>query len=250
VNYYDLRAVGEVAVELARFGNEYIQRNEPWNLVDEEPARAETVIRDCVQIAKACAVLVQPVMPVKAERLWGQLNEAGSVADVPLDEALEAPPESLDEPRELFEQVEDDQVEALTEQLEARVQAAAPDDEASADEDGAVELEPVLEERISIEDFEQLDLRVGEITDADPIPEADELLRLSVDIGVETRQVVAGLARLHDVEALPGTRVILLANVEPVELFGVESNGMVLAAGDEADLLTTQGDAALGTRIR
>jgi methionyl-tRNA synthetase len=245
VNDYDLRAVGEVGVELARFGNEYIQRNEPWNLVDEDPDRAETVIRDCVQLAKVCAVLVQPVMPVKAERLWGQLNEAGSVADVPLEAALKAPPASFDEPSELFEQVEDDHVDALTGQLEARVEAA---NESKAEDDG--DLPAVLDERVSVEDFEQLDLRVGQITDAEPIPEADELVRLAVDIGVETRQVVAGLAQLHDVAELPGSRVVLLANLEPVELLGVESNGMVLAAGDEADLLTTHDDAPPGTKVR
>jgi methionyl-tRNA synthetase len=191
-------------------------------------------------------------MPGKAERLWGQLGEAGSVAGVPLDEALAAPPDTFDEPAELFEQVEAEHVAGLTEQLEARVEAAAEDadgDVTASDDDG-VDVEPLRGERVSVEDFETMDLRVGEITDASPIPEADKLVRLSVDIGLETRQVVAGLRTVHDVDALPGTRVILLANLEAVELFGVESNGMVLAAGDEADLLTTHADAPLGTKVR
>jgi methionyl-tRNA synthetase len=73
---------------------------------------------------------------------------------------------------------------------------------------------------------------------------------LEVDIGVEERQVVAGIKQLHDLDSLPGTRVVLLANMERAELFGHESNGMVLAAGEEADLLTTHEDAPLGSRIR
>ncbi len=93
-------------------------------------------------------------------------------------------------------------------------------------------------------------MRVGEIRSAEPVEGADKLLRLEVDIGHEVRQVVAGLRQLHDAEDLPGTRVILLANMEKAELFGIESNGMVLAAGDEADLLTTHADAPLGTRIK
>ncbi|MFC7077123.1 methionine--tRNA ligase [Haloarcula halophila] len=252
VREYDIRSLAEVAIELSNYGNEYIQRNEPWNLVGEEPEEAAQVIRDCVQLTKAVAVVMQPVMPGKAERLWGQLGERGSVADVTLETALSEPPAEFDEPVELFEQVEDDHIEALQEQLQRRVEAASEDggDDSESDAEETVDLEPLVEERIGFEDFEGIDMRVGEIVTAEPVEDADKLLRLEVDIGHEVRQVVAGLAKLHDVEELPGTRVILLANMEKAELFGIESNGMVLAAGDEADLLTTHEDAPLGTRIQ
>ncbi|WP_324759053.1 methionine--tRNA ligase [Haloarcula montana] len=252
VREYDIRSLAEVAIELSNYGNEYIQRNEPWNLVGEEPEEAAQVIRDCVQLTKAVAVVMQPVMPGKAERLWGQLGERGSVADVTLETALSEPPAEFDEPVELFEQVEDDHIEALQEQLQRRVEAASEDDtdDSEGEAEETADLEPLVEERIGFEDFEGIDMRVGEIVTAEPVEDADKLLRLEVDIGHEVRQVVAGLAKLHDVEELPGTRVILLANMEKAELFGIESNGMVLAAGDEADLLTTHEDAPLGTRIQ
>jgi len=261
VREYDVRELAEIAIELSNYGNEYIQRNEPWNLVDDDPEEAEQVIRDCVQLTKAVAVLMQPVLPGKAERLWGQLGEQGSVADVTLDSALEAPPAEFGEPAELFEQVEDDHIEALNEELQERVESEASTEasngggEAAGDEgdDGDAEtadLQPLVEDRISFEDFEGVDMRVGEIRSGEPVEGADKLLRLEVDIGHEVRQVVAGLRQLHDAEDLPGTRVILLANMEKAELFGIESNGMVLAAGDEADLLTTHEDAPLGTRIK
>jgi methionyl-tRNA synthetase len=247
VREYDLRALAELATDLSDYGNEYIQRNEPWNLLDENPEEAKQVIRDCVQLTKAVAVVMQPVLPGKAERLWGQLSEAGSVADVSLDTALEAPPASFDAPEELFEQIEDDEIEDLTAELRERVEEASDDD---TDGSESSDLQPLVEDRIGFEQFEELDMRVGEIASADPIDGADKLLRLQVDIGHETRQVVAGLAELHDADSLPGTRVILLANMEQAELFGVESNGMVLAAGEQADLLTTHGDAPIGTRIQ
>ncbi|WP_254280046.1 methionine--tRNA ligase [Haloarcula marina] len=251
VREYDVRTLADVAIELSNFGNEYIQRNEPWNLVDDDPERAEQVIRDCVQLTKAVAVVMQPVLPGKAERLWGQLNEEGSVADVSLDAALEAPPAEFDAPEELFEQVEDDHIEDLNAELQNRVEAASEDDadDESGDADAA-DLEPLVEDRIGFEDFQGVDMRVGEIVAAEPVDGADKLLRLEVDIGHEVRQVVAGLAELHQIDDLPGTRVILLANMEKAELFGIESNGMVLAAGDEADLLTTHEDAPLGTRVQ
>jgi len=256
VRAYDVRALAELATDLSNYGNEYIQRSEPWNLVDDDPERARQVIRDCVQLAKAVAVVMQPVLPGKAERLWDQLGEAGSVADVSLETALETPPVTFDEPEELFEQVEDDHVEALNDELQTRVESEPTDgsetDDASADgaDDDTPDLEPLETDRISFDDFEGVDMRVGEIVSAASVADADKLLKLEVDIGHEVRQVVAGLAELHDVEELPGTRVILLANMEQATIFGVESNGMVLAAGDEADLLTTHEDAPLGTRVQ
>ncbi|ELY91634.1 methionine--tRNA ligase [Natrinema altunense] len=262
VNDYSMRGVGQAATRLAQFGNEYIQRNEPWKLTDDDPDRAAQVIRDCVQIAKAVAVLLEPITPDKAQELWAQIGEDGEIADARLEDALEAPPRTFDEPGELFEKIEDDRVAELTAKLEERVATAAADDEGTETESddtagdeaetmtATENIEPLLEERIGFEDFQDLDIRVGRIEAAEGIEGADDLARLEVDIGFETRQVVAGIKQLHDLDELPGTRCVLLANMEPAELFGVESNGMILAAGDEADLLTTHGDAALGEKIQ
>ncbi len=262
VNDYSLRGVGQAATRLAQFGNEYIQRNEPWKLTDDSPDEAAQVIRDCVQIAKAVGVLIEPIAPGKAQTLWEQLGEDGDVADAHLEDALEAPPRTFDEPDELFEKIEDERVEELEAKLEERVAEATAgadaaetesDDTESDEEKDMAEtddLEPLLEDRISFEEFQDLDIRVGRIEDAEGIEGADDLARLEVDIGFETRQVVAGIKQLHDLDELPGTKVVLLANMEPAELFGVESNGMILAAGEEADLLTTHGDADLGEKVR
>ncbi|MFC4408741.1 methionine--tRNA ligase [Haloarchaeobius iranensis] len=258
VNEYEVRKAGDAAVKLAQFGNEYIQRNEPWKLDDDEAA---PVIRDCVQLAKAVTVLIEPVAPDKAEAAWAQVGGEADVHDVTLDAAFEPPAAAFDEPAELFEQVEDERVEELNEKLAERVAETASgddtddgtesDESTDADEaDVTDELEPLLEDRIGFDDFEALDIRVGRIETADPVEDADKLAKLEVDIGVETRQVVAGIRQLHDLDALPGTKVVLLANMEKAELFGVESNGMVLAAGEQADLLTTHDDAEPGTKVR
>ena len=248
VGEYRLRDVADVAIDLADFGNEYIQRNEPWNLVEDDPEAAAQVIRDCVQLTKACAVLMQPVLPEKAQALWAQLAEDGSVDEATHDAALTPPPATFDEPEELFTKIEDETVEQLNETLRERVAATSEDEEEK--NESAVDVEPLAEERIGFEDFQDVDIRVGQITVAEPIEDADNLMRLEVDIGVETRQVVAGIKGLHDPDELPGTRCVLLANMEQAELFGYESNGMILAAGEEADLLTTHGDAPLGTKIK
>jgi methionyl-tRNA synthetase len=258
VNDYSVREAGDAAVALAGFGNEYIQRNEPWNLVDDDPDRAAQVIRDCVQIAKAVAVLFSPVAPGTCERLWSQVGGEGSVHDVTVDAALEPPAAELPEPTELYEKIPEERVAELNAKLEARVAAAEDEaedeerdsEEADSDSDHDLDLDPLETDRISFEDFQDLDIRVGEIRSAEGIEGADKLARLVVDIGVEERQIVAGIKQLHDLDDLPGTRVIVLANLEQAELFGVESNGMVLAAGEAADLLTTVDDAAPGERVR
>ncbi|AUV81151.1 methionine--tRNA ligase [Salinigranum rubrum] len=254
VNDYSIRQAGDAAVRLAGFGNEYIQRNEPWKLDDEDPQKAQ-VIRDCVQIAKAVGVLFEPVAPEKAERLWESLGESGSVHDVEVAAALEPPEREFGEPTELFEKIPDERVEELNAKLRARVEESeadrdGDDESGDGDEDAAAELEPLADERISFEDFQELDIRVGRILGAEGIDGADKLARLDVDIGVEERQVVAGIKQLHDLDALVGEKVIILANLEKAELFGVESNGMLLAAGEEADLLTTLGDAEPGETVR
>jgi methionyl-tRNA synthetase len=112
------------------------------------------------------------------------------------------------------------------------------------------DVEPLAEDRISFGTFQEMDLRVGRVETAEGIEGADELATLDVDLGAETRTVVAGIKQLHDIDALPGTTVVVVANMEKNELFGVESNGMVLAAGEDADLLTTHGDSEPGTTVR
>jgi methionyl-tRNA synthetase len=268
INDYSIRKAGNAGIKLAQFGNEYIQRNEPWKLTDEDPERAAQVIYDCVQLAKALAVIFQPIAPETCGRLWDQLGEEGDVADRTIDAAREAPQGSFEEPEELFEKIEEERVEELNEKLDERVAAATAgednenntDDEDTdtmteettddTDDEQATDLEPIVDERISFDEFQDIDLRVGEIVDAEPVDGADKLAKLQVDIGHEVRQLVAGIKELHDLDELPGTRVIIVANMEQAELFGVESNGMLLAAGDEADILTTHGDSEPGTRVQ
>ncbi len=251
VNEYSIRGIGEIPIELAAFGNEYIQRNEPWKLIDEDPEQAATVIRDCVQLARAIAVLAEPVMPQKAAELWAHIGDERSVHAVSTDAALETPAAAFEAPETPFDQLEDERVDELEAALEERIEATTTDtqqEETEMTDDR--DIEPLHTERIDIDTFKDLDLRVGRIEEATPIADADDLVQLKVDIGVETRQLVAGIKQLHDIEELPGTKIIMVANLEKAELFGVESNGMLLAAGDQADLLTTHGDAKPGTRIQ
>jgi len=219
-------------------------------------------------------------MPEKAERAFAQLGEDVDVHAVTVD-AVQDAPGAFGEPDELFAQVEDDRVEELEAKLAEKVadaDDADSDDDADGDADAAdadadadaadeadetesdavageddaaaSDVEPLAEDRISFEEFQAMDLRVGRVESAEGIEGADKLAKLNVDLGAETRTVVAGIKQLHDLDDLPGTKVVVVANMEKNELFGVESNGMVLAAGEDADLLTTHGDSEPGTKVR
>lgn len=243
VNAYAIRDIGQQPLELARFGNQYIQQHEPWRLVDEEPERAAQVLRDCVQLVKAIAVLASATTPELAEQIWSYLGEDGSVHAATTEEAKAAPSAVFDQPTELLDRIEDDHVDALADALATQI------DESDVTEDHAASIDPPTAERISIQRFQDLDLRVGKILEAYPIDGADQLMRLIVDIGVEERQIVAGIKPFYDPAELIDQRVVVVANLERAEIFGVESDGMVLAAGDEADLLTTIGDAPIGSEV-
>jgi len=105
-------------------------------------------------------------------------------------------------------------------------------------------------ETVSIEEFSRLDIRTGRIVSAEPVPKSQKLLTLQVDIGSEIRQVVAGIAPFYRPEDLVGKNVVIVANLQPARIFGIESRGMILAAGDSASLLMPFKDVPPGTKIR
>ncbi len=102
---------------------------------------------------------------------------------------------------------------------------------------------------ITYQDFKKLDLRVGEIIEAEEIEDADSLYKIKVDLGDEKRQILAGIKKFYSLEELVGKKIIVLVNLEPKEMFGEESQGMLLAVGENARLLTTDGEVENGKRV-
>ena len=111
---------------------------------------------------------------------------------------------------------------------------------------------PATQEQISIDDFKKVTLRVGKVLAAERVPKSTKLLKLQVDLGTEQRQIVAGIGVQHAPEAMIGKRIVVVANIKPTKLMGVESQGMVLAAGDQevTALLTTIEDVPPGSKIK
>jgi methionyl-tRNA synthetase len=222
---------------LAAFGNTYIQTHAPWKLIKTDREAAAQVIKNCIQIVKAVALLLEPVMPVKAQECWTMLGYSDNVSNHPVIEAVLHVPETCTRaPAPLFTKMEEDQVKELDALLQKRVAEANKKRE---------KMPPV-----TFEEFQKLDIRTGKVLSAEPVPKSNKLLKLQVDIGGETRQIVAGMQQFYKPEELVGRDVVVVTNLAPAKIFGVESNGMILAAGDSASLLTPLKPVGTGSKIR
>ncbi len=235
---YDFKNAVDSMMALASFGNAYIQKNAPWKLIKEDRARAEQVIADCLQIVQALVLIFQPVMPESMQRAWTMLGYGDDVADHPISEAVRPiGARALAKPVPLFTKIEKDQVKELEATLDVRVEEA----ERAARKQ---------ESTVSIEEFASLDIRIARVVSAESIKGSKKLYRLIVDLGDEKRQVVSGIAEFYAPDELVGKDVALVANLAPARIFGVESEGMILAAGDEASLLVPLRPVEPGTRVR
>ncbi|NYT05913.1 MAG: methionine--tRNA ligase [Methanomicrobiales archaeon] len=237
VKSYEFKGAVDAMMALASYGNTYIQTQAPWRMMREDPAGASQVIRNCLQLVKALSLLFEPVLPEKAQKAWELLGYTDAVSDHVVSEGLSGEfGAGLPEPAILFEKIEDDRVAALDAVLKKRVEEA--------------KMKEKQLEIISIDEFARLDLRIARVLSAEPVPGSEKLLRLIVDLGDEHRQVVSGIAQWYAPHDLVGQDVVLLANLKPAKIFGVESNGMILAAGEDASLLVPLRPVKPGTRIK
>ncbi|MCE5339232.1 MAG: methionine--tRNA ligase [Methanomicrobiaceae archaeon] len=235
---YDFKVAVDSMMALASFGNAYIQNNAPWKLIKEDRAAAEQVIADCLQLVKALVLTFEPLMPESMQRAWTMLGYDDRIADHPVAEAT-APvgARTLAKPAPLFAKIEEAQVNDLEKVLNARVDAA----NAAAQKKTST---------VSIEEFAKVEIRIAKVVSAESIKGSKKLYKLIVDLGGEKRQVVSGIAQFYTPDELVGKDVALVANLAPAKIFGVESRGMILAAGDEASLLVPDRPVRPGTPVR
>jgi methionyl-tRNA synthetase len=235
---YDFKVAVDSMMALASFGNAYIQNNAPWKLIKEDRAAAEQVIADCLQVVKALVLTFEPLMPESMQRAWTMLGYGDDIAAHPIAEAT-APvgARALAKPAPLFAKIEEARVNDLEKVLNMRV------DEANAAATKKMST-------VAIEEFAKIDIRIAKVVSAEPIKGSKKLYKLIVDLGGEKRQVVSGIAQFYAPDELVGKDVALVANLAPAKIFGVESRGMILAAGDEASLLVPDRPVKPGTPVR
>ena len=228
IKEYKFRDALEHLMTLSRSGNKYLADTEPWKLWKTNPERVETILKVSLDIVANLSILMEPFLPFSAKKLSGIINKDGLCWGDSGKTDLLSTGHQINASSHLFTQIEDSTIEYQVQKLE---DSKAKNN--SENQKQNIKTKPM----ISFEDFTKLDLRVGTITEAEKVPKTNKLLKLSVDIGFETRTVVSGIAGSYDPENVVGKQVTLLINLEPRKIKGIESQGMILMAADQDDNL-------------
>lgn len=235
---FTFKAASLTFMELSSWGNTYLQETSPWKIFKTEPD--SEVIKECMylcgQVVGLLSVLAHPFIPFTAEKIRKILNlpilENGDLAKaldtLHTNEAILPAGHKIGEPELLFAQI-NDRKDSSRKEIVDRQRAKL---EEILDAEKSKEREPV-KDTIQFDDFTKLDLRTGTITAAEKMPKAKKLLKLTVDLGMETRTVVSGIAEFFKAEEVVGQQIVLVANLAPRKLRGVESQGMILMAENE-----------------
>lgn len=240
----------ESILVLLRRANKFIDETQPWVLARDEASRERlgTVLYDLTEAIRWAAVMLEPLIPASAAEIFSELGtsavgfETIGTAD---DFCGMKPGESVNDARVLFARIDEKKtLEKIYAEIEAASKAAEPEKEPVAEKPEGCAV-------IGYEDFMKVELRTAQIKTCEPVPRAKKLLKLTVDLGYETRQIVSGIAKFYTPEQLIGKKIIVVANLAPATLCGVQSEGMLLASGEEeVRVVFLDSETPLGQRVR
>ncbi|MEN0055188.1 MAG: methionine--tRNA ligase [Mucilaginibacter sp.] len=217
---YRYRQALQGVMDIARLGNRYLTEKEPWKTIKTNPDDAKLALHNCLLLIGHLATCAQPFLPATAKKIIEMLNWPNEVItfdqEVYFNNGHQLNPASL-----LFEKIEDEVIEFQLQKLQAKKVAAAPPK--------AADVQPA-KESINYETFATMDIRTGTILTAEKIAKTKKLLKLTIDTGIDTRTVVSGIAESYEPEAIIGQKVSILVNLEPREIKGIFSQGMILMA--------------------
>ena len=224
IENYRFREALKEAMNIARLGNKYLADTEPWKLIKTDPERVKTILNIALQITANLSIAIEPFMPFSAKKIVGML-QAGPFGWEKLGSTdLLAAGHRIGEAVLLFEKIEDDVIQRQLDKLAATKAANASAEAAQHVED--------QKETTTFDDFQKMDIRVSTILAAEKVAKTKKLLKLTVDTGIDKREIVSGIAEYYTPEELIGKQVLVLVNLEPRELKGILSRGMILMAQD------------------
>ncbi|MBL7774160.1 MAG: methionine--tRNA ligase [Chitinophagaceae bacterium] len=217
-------------IDLAREGNKYLQEKEPWKKTDQQTL-VDNAMHLSLQLCANLAIFMNPFMPFTAEKLCKMMKVVPRMLDWENGGSLKLLSVNypMNPPELLFRKVEDEEIQKQLEKLQQGAAAAAT----VPSEIQNTSVSNPIKPEIQFEDFDKIDLRTGTIIAAEKVEKADKLLKLSIDLGFETRTVVSGIALHYSPEEIVGKQVTLVANLAPRKMRGIESNGMILMSEDE-----------------
>ncbi|CAA0217648.1 Methionine--tRNA ligase [Tenacibaculum maritimum] len=220
IERYRFREASQELMNLARLGNKYLADEEPWKVIKQNEERVQTIMYVALQIAAGLSVLCEPFLPFTARKLKAILHIDADLSwgEIASKEVLLPAAHPINKAALLFAKIEDQEITAQLEKLQATKQANEAENKV---------IEP-QKETIDFEDFTKLDIRVGTILEATKVPKTKKLLQLKVDVGIDVRTIVSGIAETFKPEDIIGQQVTVLCNLAPRKLKGIESQGMIL----------------------
>lgn len=221
-------------LELSDHGNRYFQGNEPWKKIKEDKEKAATTLYVCANLCYDIAILLGPFLPESAIAICDQLGvPLGNLSDIGKKRVKAG--QKLGKPRPLFPKLDDETIEKLK-----RVTSKV------------TEYEDMFQKGISYEEFTRFDFRTAKVLSAEPIKGADKLLKLKVDVGGVEKQVIAGIAKQYKAKELIGKTIVILDNLKPAIIKGEKSEGMLLAAGGDKDIVivTVDREVKSGSKVK
>ncbi|MBL7962647.1 MAG: methionine--tRNA ligase [Flavobacteriales bacterium] len=231
ITHFRYRDALLAAMNVARAGNRYLSDSEPWKLEKSDPERTRSILANSLNVAAVLSIILEPFLPHTTEKLRRMLGLSILPWGDTFRSDLVGAGQALGKPEHLFKPITDAEIQPEIDRLHSITPVEQQPSTAAASAK-AVNPQPA-KAAITFDDFAKLDLRVGTITAAERVPKADKLLKLTIDVGESApRTVVSGIAQHYSPEELPGQHVVLVANLEPRKMRGVESQGMVLMAED------------------
>ena len=220
IERYRFREASQELMNLARLGNKYLADEEPWKVIKLNEERVKTIMYIALQISSALAIVSEPFLPFTSIKLKDILNIDEKLSWKNVTETADLLPTNhqINKGKLLFSKIEDKAIEAQIEKLQATKIANEQENKV---------LEP-QKETINFEDFTKLDIRIGTILEAEKVAKTKKLLKLQVDVGIDTRTIVSGIAESFSPESIIGQQVSVLVNLAPRKIRGVESQGMIL----------------------
>ena len=220
IERYRFREASQELMNLARLGNKYLADEEPWKVIKLNEERVKTIMYIALQISSALAIVSEPFLPFTSIKLKDILNIDEKLSWKNVTETADLLPTNhqINKGKLLFSKIEDKAIEAQIEKLQATKIANEQENKV---------LEP-QKETINFEDFTKRDIRIGTILEAEKVAKTKKLLKLQVDVGIDTRTIVSGIAESFSPESIIGQQVSVLVNLAPRKIRGVESQGMIL----------------------
>ncbi|MBR4052407.1 MAG: methionine--tRNA ligase [Alistipes sp.] len=224
IENYHFREALKDAMNFARIGNKYLADTEPWKVVKSDPERVKTILNIALQITANTAIAIEPFMPFSAAKMISMLNVEKYSWEQMGQMDLVTAGHTIGKAELLFEKIEDETIQKQLDKL-----AAIKEANLAAEKAQEVEGQ---KDNVSFDDFQKMDIRVSTILKAEKVAKTKKLLKLLVDTGIDQREIISGIAEHFTPEELVGRQVLVLVNLEPRELKGTLSRGMILMAED------------------